>query len=291
MRPDFLHPDTLAEAVQMLAEHGPHASIIAGTESPPPGLAPTGVLIDTSRLADLAGIHQFGGRIIIGANTAHSTIERASLMRTHGVCLAEACEEANHPSSSLLQYDFRSGANFPPTIPALAALDAEIESAWLGSNGSVERSWSALDALWDPAIAWDSRMVLAVRFSVGGAASGSALIFAPPPPGTTAPVLVAAARLSLDASKSIISDAKIVLAPKQHAPFSSPSAAALLRNHAPTPELIEQAAHATLLDAQSRPSPLSPSLAYRIDLVAHLTRQALNRSLARARHDHSLGRI
>ncbi len=291
MRPTFLHPDTLIEAVQLLAEHGQSACIIGGSDSPPPDLAPVDIFIDTSHLADLAGIHQFGGRIIIGANTAHSTIERASLMRTHGVCLAEACEEANHPFASLLQYDFRSGANFPPTIPALAALGAEIESVWLGSKGTVERSWSALDDLWDPAIAWDSRMVLAVRFSAGSAASGSALIFAPPPPGTTAPVLVAAARLSLDASKSIISDAKIVLAPKQHAPFSSPSAAALLRNHAPTPELIEQAAHAALLDAQSRPSPPSPVVAYRIDLVAHLTRQALDRSLARARHDHSVSRI
>ncbi len=292
MRPTFLHPDILNEAVQMLAEYGQRAFIIGGSESPPPGTPHSGVFIDTSRLADLAGIHRLGGKMIIGVNTPHSIIARASLIRMHGTCLAEACEETNHPHASLLTYDFRSEVNFPLTILALAALDAEIESAWLGSSGEVERRWSALDDVWNPDIAWNSRIVLAVRFSVGSAASGSALIIATPPPGTAALVLAAAARLSLDASKNVISDVKAVLAPKQGAPFPSPGAAALLRGRNPDSDHIKQAAHAALLDAQSRlSSPSSPVAAYRIDLAAHLTRQALDRSLARALRDHAVGRI
>ena len=291
VRPTFLHPDTLNEAVQMLAEYGQRAFIIGGSESPPPGTPHCGVFIETSRLVDLAGIHRLGGRMIIGANTPHSIIARASLIRMHGTCLAEACEETNHPFASVLTYDFRSEVGYPFTILALAALDAEIESAWLGSGGVVERRWSALDDVWNPDIAWDSRMVLAVRFSVGSAASGSALIIATPPPGTAALVLAAAARLSLDASKCVISDVKTVLAPKKGAPFPSPGAAAYLRGRNPDSDHIEQAAHAALLDAQSRLS--SPSLvaAYRIDLAAHLTRQALDHSLARALRDHAVGRI
>ena len=292
MRPTFLHPDTLNEAVQMLAEYGQRALIIGGSEPPPPGTPHPGVFIDTSHLADLAGIHRLGGKMIIGANTPHSIIARASLIRLHGTCLAEACEEANHPFASILTYDFRSEAGFPLTILSLAALDAEIESAWLGNSGGVERRWSALDDVWNADIAWDSRMVLAVRFSVGGAASGSALIIAAPPPGTAAPILAAAARLSLDASKNVIADVKAVLAPKQGAPFPSAGAAAYLRGRNPDSAHIEQAAHAALLDAQSHlSSPSSPVAAYRIDLAAHLTRQALDRSLARALRDHTADRI
>ncbi len=291
LRPTFLRPDTLIEAVQMLAEYGQRACVIGGTVSPPPGEMRPEVFIDASGLADMAGIHQFGGKVIIGANMPHSIIAHASLVRTHSACLVEACEGKKDPSASLLLYDFRPDVDFPPTLPALAALDAEIESAWLDNSGSLERSWSSLDDVWNPTIAWDSRLLLAVRFSAGGAASGNALIFATPPPGTATPILAAAARLSLDASKSVISDAKVVLAPKKGAPFSSPGAAALLCNHPPDSDQIEQAAHAALLDAQPQLSPPSPEAAYRIDLVAHLTRQALDRSLARALRDPLVGRL
>ena len=285
VRPTFLHPDTLNEAVQMLAEYGQRACVIGGSEPPPLGLIPPSVFIDTSRLADLTGIHQLGGRIVIGANTPHSIIARSSLIRSHGSCLAEACEGAYHPFASLLAYDFRSDASFPPTIPALSALDAEIESAWLGCSGMVERKWSAFDDVWNPDIAWDSRMVLAVRFSVSSASSGSALIFAPPPPGTAASILAAAARLTLHPTSRTITNAKVVLAPNGESPFSSPGAAAQLRGQIPTSTIIEQAALVALKDAQSRLPPPTPTATYRIDLAAHLTRKALDRSLARALSD------
>jgi CO/xanthine dehydrogenase FAD-binding subunit len=82
-----------------------------------------------------------------------------------------------------------------------------------------------------------------------------------------------------------------VLAPTQGTPFSSPGAATLLRNHPPEPDQIEQAAHAALLDALSHLATPPPESAYRIDLAAHLTRQALDRSLARALRDPLVGRL
>jgi CO/xanthine dehydrogenase FAD-binding subunit len=291
LSPTFLRPETLIEAVQILAEYGQRTCIIGGSEYPPPGLTPSHVIIDASRLTDMAGIHQLGGRIAIGVNTPHSAIARSSLIRTHGVCLAEACEEANHPAASLLLYDFQALAASPPTLPALVALDAEIESAWDADKGAVERGWSGLDSFGNPAIARDAHMVLAVRFSVGGAASGSASIFAAPPAGTDALLRSAAVRLSLDAAKRVIVAAKIVLAPRQGAPFSSPAAAELLRNHPPTPDLIEQAAHAALLDAQQHLPASTPKSTYRIELAAHLVRRALDRALARALRGRSPGRL
>ena len=262
-----------------------------GTESPPPDGVRSEVFIDTSNLAEMIGISRLGGRVIVGVNTSHSVIAHASLIRMNGTCLAEACEGIDYPFASLLLYDFRSGVDIPPTLTALAALDAEIESAWLDKSGSVERRWCSLDDLWNPAIAWGSRLLLSIRYSLGSADTGSAVIFAAPPPGTTAHLLSAAARLSLDDAKSVVADVKIVLAPKHGAPFSSPGAAALLRNHPPDPDRIELAAHAALLDAQPYLPTPTPESAYRIDLAAYLTRQALDRSLARALRDPLVGRL
>lgn len=290
LRPAFLRPDTLIEAAQMLAEYGQRACVIGGVEAPPPGEKRPEVFIDASGLVEMTGIHQLGGKVIIGVNMPHSSIGYASLVRIHAACLVEACE-GTEDSSSLLLYDLRSDAGFVPALPALAALDAEIESAWLDDSGLLARSWSPLDDVLNPTPGWGSRLLLAVRFSTGSATSGNALIFATPPPGTSTLISAVATRLTLDVSRHIVTDAKVVLAPKQGAPFSSIRAASLLRNHPPDPEHIEQAAIAALLEAKSQLSPPSPEVAYRIDLVAHLTRQALDRSLARALRDPFVGRI
>ena len=122
MRPTFLYPETLSEAVQMLAEYGQRACLIVGSESPPPGMSPADVFIDVGHLAELAGIHQLGGKVIVGANTPHSLVARSSLIRTHGACLAEGDfeaefdiemdEEAERVLSGLIGRSPRFGAAF-----------------------------------------------------------------------------------------------------------------------------------------------------------------------------------
>lgn len=291
MRPTFLHPDTLDEAVQMLAEYGQRACLVGGSESPPPSIRHSGIFIDTSHLADLAGIHQLGGRVIIGANTPHSIIARSSLIRLHGACFAEASEETNHPSASVLTYDLRPATSFPVTILALSALSAEIESARLDSEGGTKREWSPIEDVWNPSIVWTSRLALAVRFSVGGQTSGSALIAVNPPPGTDAAIQATAAYLSLKPDQKTITNVKVVLAPRQGVPFTSPSAVAQLLGNAPDPARIEQAAQAALSDARVHFSPSPPTTAYPIDLAAHLTRQALDKSLARALNKSPVARL
>ena len=101
----------------MLAEYGRRACVIGGTESPPPGGIRQEVVIDTSGLVEMAGIHQFGGKVVLGANTPHDVIARASLVRMNGTCLAEACEDSNHPSASLLLYDFWPDGESAPVFP------------------------------------------------------------------------------------------------------------------------------------------------------------------------------
>jgi 2-furoyl-CoA dehydrogenase FAD binding subunit len=68
---DYVRPDTVEEAVALLAEHGDDARILAGGQSLLPmlnlRLLDVGVLIDISRIAALDIIGEGGGAIEIGA--------------------------------------------------------------------------------------------------------------------------------------------------------------------------------------------------------------------------------
>ncbi len=68
---DYVRPDTVDEAIALLAEYGDDARILAGGQSLVPmlnlRLLDAGVLIDISRIAALDGIRDLGAAIEIGA--------------------------------------------------------------------------------------------------------------------------------------------------------------------------------------------------------------------------------
>jgi 2-furoyl-CoA dehydrogenase FAD binding subunit len=68
---DYARPDTVDEALALLAEHGDDARVLAGGQSLLPmlnlRLLDVGVLIDISQLRELDSIRETGGKIEIGA--------------------------------------------------------------------------------------------------------------------------------------------------------------------------------------------------------------------------------
>src|ERR1041385_7582247 len=83
---DYVQPKTLDEALTALAS--PDAKVLAGGHSLIPAmklrLAQPKTVVDLSRVADLAYIHEHGEQIAIGAMTTHYDIESS-------VLLAERC--------------------------------------------------------------------------------------------------------------------------------------------------------------------------------------------------------
>jgi 2-furoyl-CoA dehydrogenase FAD binding subunit len=75
---DYVRPDTVEEAVALLAEHGDDARILAGGQSLIPmlnlRLVEAGVLIDVSRIAALAAIRDLGGKVEIGAAVTQNAL-------------------------------------------------------------------------------------------------------------------------------------------------------------------------------------------------------------------------
>ncbi|MCC7362000.1 MAG: xanthine dehydrogenase family protein subunit M [Anaerolineales bacterium] len=90
---DYYRAATVSEAVALLASH-PGAKLLAGGHSLLPQLklrvAQPAALVDIGRVAELRGIRQEGGRLIIGALTTHNAVATSAVVREHCPVLAEA---------------------------------------------------------------------------------------------------------------------------------------------------------------------------------------------------------
>lgn len=97
---DHFAPSSVAEALDLLAEHGPDAKILAGGQSLVPvlnfRLARPSVLIDLNRIPDLAYIDAANGHVAIGAMTRQRAVGGSQEVATHAPLLSEATHHIGH---------------------------------------------------------------------------------------------------------------------------------------------------------------------------------------------------
>lgn len=96
----YVRVSSLGEAVQLLAEHGNDASILAGGQSLMPSLnmrlSRPNLLIDINRLDVLKGISVRDGVVRIGALTRHVEVLNSSIVAQHLPLIAEAMPQVAH---------------------------------------------------------------------------------------------------------------------------------------------------------------------------------------------------
>ncbi|PBC39389.1 carbon monoxide dehydrogenase [Rhodococcus sp. ACS1] len=97
---DYLRPDSVDEALRMLAEDPDESKILAGGQSLIPvlnfRLASPERLIDINRLTDLAYLRSVDGDLHIGALTRHATLEKSRLIERRWPLLKEAVHWVAH---------------------------------------------------------------------------------------------------------------------------------------------------------------------------------------------------
>ena len=139
---DYHSPQSRSEALELLAEHGDDAKILAGGQSLMPlmnmRLVRPGVVVDINGIADLTQItpEQAAG-LSVGALTRHRQIEQSSLVRERFPLLAEAVPNIGHFQIRNRGTVGGSLAHADPAaeIPALSlTLDAEFVVAKRGSE-------------------------------------------------------------------------------------------------------------------------------------------------------------
>lgn len=99
---DYSRPESLDEAVQLLAESGPDAKVLAGGQSLLPLLSMRLVapsrLIDVNRLAELAYVRSDPDVVRVGALARHAAVLRDAGARDRQPLLAEALAVIAHPT-------------------------------------------------------------------------------------------------------------------------------------------------------------------------------------------------
>ena len=97
---EYHRPDSLEEALQLLAEHGDEAKVLAGGQSLIPvmklRLAAPAHLIDISQLG-MDSIAETGGHLAIGALARHRDLERSDLLKARYPVMAAAAPQISDP--------------------------------------------------------------------------------------------------------------------------------------------------------------------------------------------------
>ena len=97
---DYFAPGTLDEALELLAQHGPDAKVLAGGQSLMPmmnlRLVRPAVVVDINRIEGLSGISASDGTITIGALTRQRELERSEAIRTAFPMMTAAISHIGH---------------------------------------------------------------------------------------------------------------------------------------------------------------------------------------------------
>ena len=153
---DFAYhaPTSVAEALDLLAQHGDDAKLMAGGQSLIPlmkmRLSEPKVVIDLGRIATLSYIRERDGGLAIGATTTYSELESSELVRSHAPVLAEAAAIVADPlvrnrgtiGGGLSHAD--PGADLPAVV---VALDAQLITSSSGAHRTISADDFFVDLL------------------------------------------------------------------------------------------------------------------------------------------------
>ena len=273
---EYEAPTTVAEAIDLLAEHLDEASVLAGGQSLIPllalRLARPAVLIDINGIADLSGVSAADGRTAIGAMTREYVAEGSKSVADTVPLLAAALPLIGHEAIRSRGTIGGSLAHADPAaeLPAVArALDAEFVVCGQAGVRVVPA------AEWFEGYFMTSRrpdeLLVEVRFPTAERGTGISFQEVARRHGDFAIVGLAA---SLTLSDGAISDARLAFAGMSDVPVRAATAEDLLVGERPSTELFDEAARRATSDVNP-PADLNGSSDYRKTVAATLVRRGL----------------
>ena len=286
---EFYRPETLAEALALLAEHGSGLVPIAGGTNVIPDLRSARlharVLLDISGLRELRGLRRLNGQILAGAATTITDLLREPLVAETAPAVSQAAVLFANP---LVRNRATLGGNLADASPAadmappLLALGAVVE---LASAAGV-RCLPLEDFLTGvrKTLRRPDELLISVRWPAGPSQPGQRVAGAFHKIGLrksdAISVLSVAVSLTFDKAGSC-RDAGIALGAVAPRPMRAHQAEAILRGQSLTPEHLAEAAH--LAAEAARPiSDIRSSAAYRRQVTETITRRLLVQAWQRA---------
>jgi carbon-monoxide dehydrogenase medium subunit len=280
---DYEAPGTVAEALDLLAEHQDEASVLAGGQSLIPllalRLAQPAVLIDINGVAGLSGVSQTDGWVTIGATTREYVAEESATIAESVPLLAAALPLIGHEAIRSRGTVGGSLAHADPAaeLPAVArALNAE----FVVRGPSGERVVPAAE--WFEGYLTTSRgpdeLLTEVRFLAARPGTGTSFQEVARRHGDFAMVGLAT---SVTLNAGTITDARLAFAGVSDVPARATAAEELLEGERPAAELFDEAARVAAAGIDP-PSDLHGSAEYRKKVAAALVRRGLREAVGNA---------
>ena len=151
---EYHAPASVAEAAELLSQHGENAKLLAGGHSLIPmmklRLAEPEVIIDLGQISSLSYINSQDGGLAIGAMTTYSELESSDLVKSVAPLLAEAAGAVADPLVRNRGTIGGSLSHADPAgdLPAVAlALDAQMETSSTGAHRTIAATDFFLDLL------------------------------------------------------------------------------------------------------------------------------------------------
>ncbi len=276
-------PETVPEALELLAEHQDEASVLAGGQSLIPllalRLAQPAVLIDINGVAELYGVSTADGWVTVGAMTREYVAEESETVADAVPLLAAALPLIGHEAIRNRGTVGGSLAHADPAaeLPAVArALDAE----FVVRGRSGERVVPAAE--WFEGYLTTSRrpdeLLVEVRFPAARPGTGVSFQEVARRHGDFAMVGLAT---SVTLSDGVITDARLAFAGVSDVPARASGAEELLVGQQQSAGLFDEAARRAAADIDP-PADLHGSAEYRKKVAATLVRRGLREAVDNA---------
>jgi carbon-monoxide dehydrogenase medium subunit len=281
---DYHAPVSLAEAIDLLQQHGDDAKVLSGGQSLLPLLklrmASVAHLVDIGRIPGLEYIKEEGGHLKIGGRTRESALERSDLIKTKYPILHDTALVIADP---LVRNRATVGGNLAHADPAndhpatMLALGAEVVAT--GPKGQrtipIDRFFTGIFATaLDP-----GEILTEIRIPVPPPRSGGAYVKLERKVGDFA-TAAAAAQVTL-AANGTVERAGVGLTSVGPMPIKATDAERFLQSKMPDAKTIAEAAR--LAAAATAPSPdRRGSVEYKREMARVLTARALAAAVARA---------
>lgn len=280
---DYFAPPTLAEAVQLLAEHGYDAKILAGGQSLIPAmrfrLAVPGVLIDLNSIGGMDYVREDNGHLAIGAMTREVHVEDSALVKTKYQLLADATKVIADP---LVRNMATVGGNLAHADPAndhpavMLAYNASVLATGPGGQRTIPIDEFFVD-LFQSSLQ-EGEVLTEIRIPRPAAGSGGAYLKMERKVGDYA---ISAAAVQLTMAGDTCTSARIGLTNVSPVPMRARNAEQILTGQRITDEVLEEAGRAAA--AECDPSPdLRGSAAYKRDITRVLLKRAIRTAVQRA---------
>ncbi len=284
----YLVPQSLDQALAMLAEFDGGARVIAGGTDVVPELrgrkAKATALVDISRLPDMDGIELDGDTVRLGPLATHARVAASGLIREKAAPLAEGCAQVGSPQ---IRNVATVGGNLVSGQPAadasvpLLALDASVTIAGPGGARELPLGDFFLD-VGKTAIDPSREILTGISFPALGENSGACYQRLAQRKALVLPMLVCATVVRVDPEQRTFAEVALALGPVAPTPWRERGVEQMLVGQPIGREIIARAAESASAQCSPRDSLLRGSCDYRQAMVRVFVERGLTRSLALA---------